>query len=114
MYQVIKAILQNPVDITKVHLLFGNVSVQDILLKRELDDLVRGHPEQLYVHYVLDNAPEGWMGSVGYINAPMIKDHCPASSADSMLLFCGPRPMTKALESLSQGLGYSEGQYHTF
>jgi cytochrome-b5 reductase len=114
MYQIIKEILRNPEDATKVSLLFGNLTIHDIILKDELDDLVRQHPTQLYVHYVLDSAPEGWMGSTGYITSALIQEHCPAPSDDSMLLFCGPRPMTKSLEATAQNIGYSVGQYHVF
>ena len=37
MYQVMKAILENPEDKTKVSLIFGNITEDDILLKEDLD-----------------------------------------------------------------------------
>ena len=114
MYQVIKEILRDPEDNTKVSLIFGNVAAHDILLRPELDSLARAHPEQLYVFYVLDHAPEGWPGGSGYITAAMIREQCPPPAADSMLLFCGPRPMTKALEAAAADVGYRKDGYHTF
>ena len=43
MFQVMKAILENPQDKTKICLIFGNITVDDILLKPELDAMqVRG------------------------------------------------------------------------
>lgn len=40
MLQIIDAILKNPEDITKVSLLYANVSPDDILLKEKLDALI--------------------------------------------------------------------------
>lgn len=113
MYQIAKQILGDPEDITKISLLFANVSVQDILLKKELTGMMRDHSEQFYAHFVVDEAPEGWTGSVGYVTADMIKQHCPAPAPDVMLLFCGPRPMTKALQTLASELGYAKDQVFT-
>lgn len=52
--QVIKAVLRNPQDKTKLSLLFGNISEQDILLYQELKDLAVKHPNQFKVNFVLN------------------------------------------------------------
>jgi cytochrome-b5 reductase len=114
MYQIAKQILGDPEDSTKIYLLFANVSIRDILLKNELEEMMRSHPEQFYVHFVVDEAPEGWTGSVGYVTAAMIQQHCPEPSSESMLLFCGPRSMTKALQNLASELGYLKDQTFAF
>jgi cytochrome-b5 reductase len=113
MYQIMRQIASDPEDHTQVDLLFANVSLQDILLRNELDSLAKQH-SNLRVHYVLDSAPEGWLGDIGYINADMIRAHCPGLSDSTLLLFCGPRPMTKSLESIVADMGFSKQQYHTF
>jgi len=38
-YQIIKAVLNNPKDKTKINLVYSNTTHEDILLKKELDDL---------------------------------------------------------------------------
>lgn len=114
MYQVAKEILRNPEDKTQISILFANVSVNDILLKNELDALVRQYPQQVYVHYVLDKAPEQWTGSQGYITADLISSHCPKPSDDCLLLLCGPRPMTTSVEAHASNLGYLKDQVFTF
>nr|GEY45351.1 NADH-cytochrome b5 reductase-like protein [Tanacetum cinerariifolium] len=43
-FQIIKAILKNPDDNTKVTLIYANVSPDDILLKKKLDMLAASHP----------------------------------------------------------------------
>ena len=114
MYQVMKQIANDPQDDTQVHLLFANVSIHDILIKEQLDELVKLHPDQIHIRYVLDSAPEGCDCEQGYITADMVKQHCPAPADDAMLLLCGPRPMTKAIEGIAAELGYSPEQRHTF
>lgn len=106
--QVIKAVLRNPKDKTKLSLIFGNLSKDDILLYEELKAMAREHPSQFKVHFVLNNSPsEGWDGSVGYITADIIKAHCPAASGNSRILMCGPPPMMAAMTKiLTEELGF--------
>ncbi len=59
MYQVARAIFKNPEDKTKVTLVFGNVSEEDILLKKEWEELEQKFPQRFRAFYVLDNPPEG-------------------------------------------------------
>ncbi|KAK8328567.1 hypothetical protein V6Z11_A11G258800, partial [Gossypium hirsutum] len=54
MFQVARAILENPKDMTNVHLIYANVTYEDILLKEELDSLVANYPGRFKVHYVLN------------------------------------------------------------
>ena len=100
--QVIKAILRNPEDKTKMFLIFANVSKDDILLYEELKEMAMKHSEQLKVHFVLNNPPtdEEWNGSVGYITADIIKSNCPAAADDTKILMCGPPPMMAAMTKL--------------
>ncbi|KAH9620653.1 hypothetical protein KSS87_006374 [Heliosperma pusillum] len=54
MYQVSRAILENPNDKTKVFLIYANVTSEDILLKEELDSLAKTYPDRFKVYYVLN------------------------------------------------------------
>jgi ferredoxin-NADP reductase len=59
MYQLIKHILvhePNNAD-TQMWLLYANQSVDDILLREELDALAAAHPRRLRVWYTVDRAP---------------------------------------------------------
>lgn len=114
MYQVLRQIAADPQDTTHVHLLFGNISLEDILLRSELDKLTRQRPGQIAVTYVLDKAPAGWQGEVGYVTADMLRRHCPAPARDVMLLLCGPRPMTKAVAAAAEEVGYAADDVFTF
>ena len=114
MYQVAREILRNRNDTTQISMIFANVSVDDILIKEEIDKLAELHPTRFTVHYVLDRAPEKWEGSVGYITPEIIAAHCPPPSPDSMLLLCGPLPMTKSTENHIKEIGYAKEQYFCF
>lgn len=77
MLQIIKAIIRGRPrnggnDKTEIDLIFANVNHEDILLKEELDNLVK-EDEGFRVHYVLNNPPEKWEGGVGFVTADMIK-----------------------------------------
>jgi len=52
MYQVIRALLDDPTDKTKLHLLFANRSEADILMKEELEAAAKD--PRIKVHYTVD------------------------------------------------------------
>ncbi|CAN1186884.1 NADH--cytochrome b5 reductase 1 [Linum perenne] len=107
MFQVARSILENLKDQTKVHLIYANVTYDDILLKEELDGLASGYPDQFKIYYVLNQPPEVWNGGVGFVTKEMIETHCPAPAADIQILRCGPPPMNKAMGAHLEALGYS-------
>uniref|UniRef100_A0A2K1Z8I4 NADH-cytochrome b5 reductase n=3 Tax=Populus trichocarpa TaxID=3694 RepID=A0A2K1Z8I4_POPTR len=107
MFQVTRAILENPDDKTKIHLIYANVTYEDILLKEEIDNLAIIFPNQFNVHYVLNQPPEGWEGGIGFISKEMIQSHCPPPSPDVQILRCGPPPMNKAMAAHLNDLGYT-------
>eukprot|EP01023_Acetabularia_acetabulum_P004749 TRINITY_DN1201_c0_g1_i1.p2 TRINITY_DN1201_c0_g1~~TRINITY_DN1201_c0_g1_i1.p2 ORF type:complete len:279 (-),score=37.99 TRINITY_DN1201_c0_g1_i1:1273-2109(-) len=109
MYQIAQAILSNPDDSTKVSLIFGNVSVDDILLRDELEQMAKDHPDQFKVYFVLDKQPAeevNWQGGVGFISAEMIKQRCPPPAEDIIILRCGPPGMNKVMGEVLTQLGY--------
>ncbi|PPE02898.1 hypothetical protein GOBAR_DD00058 [Gossypium barbadense] len=107
MFQVARAILENPKDMTNVHLIYANVTYEDILLKEELDSLVAKYPGRFKVYYVLNEPPEVWNGGAGFVSKEMIQTHCPAPAPDIKILRCGPPPMNKAMAGHLDALGYS-------
>jgi cytochrome-b5 reductase len=83
---------------TKISLIFGNQTENDILLKEELDTIAKQHPDRFKVVYALDKAPEGWTGVTGYVTSEVVKAHLPsAEEEDSVIFVCGPPPMVKSI-----------------
>ncbi|KAL7174570.1 hypothetical protein ACSBR2_033753 [Camellia fascicularis] len=107
MFQVARAILENPNDKTNINLIYANVTYEDILLKEELDNLACSFPNRFNVYYVLNQPSEGWDGGVGFVSKEMIQAHCPAPASDIQILRCGPPPMNKAMAAHLEALGYT-------
>ncbi|KAK7317415.1 hypothetical protein RJT34_01620 [Clitoria ternatea] len=114
MFQLIRAILENPRDKTKVHLVYANVTVDDILLKEELDNFANKFPQRFEVYHVVNKPPKEWNGGVGFISKEIIKSHCPSPGPDIQILRCGPPPMNKAMATHLDALGYTSNMQFEF
>ncbi len=89
MLQIIRAALKNPLDRTKLSLIYANVNVEDILLRTELDELAENHKERFKVYYVLNNPPPNWKGGVGFITRDQVDTHLPPTDHNIKILMCG-------------------------
>jgi len=109
MLQLVRAVLKDPRDKTKMWLLFANQTESDILLRTELEDVAAEYPDRFQLWYTLDRPEEGWKYSKGFVNADMIKDHLPPAGDDTLILMCGPPPMINfACKPALKELGYTE------
>jgi len=93
MLQLIRRITADSSDNTKCSLIFANQTEQDILLRKELEEVKRNHPNKVKLWFTLDKPPQDWNYSSGFVTCNMIKDHLPAPSTDVLLVLCGPPPM---------------------
>ncbi|PBP21667.1 NADH-cytochrome b5 reductase [Diplocarpon rosae] len=129
MYQIARAIFNNPDDKTKVTLVFANVTEEDILLKKELAQLENTYPQRFRAFYVLDKPAKGWSGSTGYITKELLKTVLPEPKEENIKIFvCGPPPLYKAISgakvspsnqgeldgSILEQLGYNKDQVYKF
>ncbi|KAI0096917.1 oxidoreductase NAD-binding domain-containing protein [Nemania sp. FL0031] len=128
MYQLIRSIFDNPEDKTKVTLVFGNVTEEDILLKRELAHIENTYPQRFRAFYVLDNPPKEWAGEKGFVTKDLLKTVLPEPKEGNIKIFvCGPPGMYKAisgtkkspkdqgeLSGILKELGYTEDQVYKF
>nr|CAI5817147.1 unnamed protein product [Callosobruchus analis] len=93
--QLIRHVVKDPEDKTKMALLFANQTEKDILLRDELEDVAKKFPDRFKFWYTLDRADEGWKYSQGFIDETMIKEHLYPASPETLTLMCGPPPMIK-------------------
>ncbi|KAL8778725.1 MAG: hypothetical protein Q9213_007278 [Squamulea squamosa] len=128
MYQLCRAIFKNPSDKTKVTLVFGNISEEDILLKREFEDLENNYPQRFRAFYLLDKPAEEWMGGKGHIGLDLLKTVLPEPKVENMKIFvCGPPGLYQAISGMKKSpkeqgelsgvlkeLGYSQDQVYKF
>ncbi|XP_045413385.1 NADH-cytochrome b5 reductase 2 isoform X4 [Lemur catta] len=59
MLQLIRHITKNPRDRTKMSLIFANQTEQDILVRKELEEIAKIHSDQFHLWYTLDRPPAG-------------------------------------------------------
>ncbi|KAI1232808.1 NADH-cytochrome b5 reductase 2, partial [Lamprotornis superbus] len=112
MLQLIRQITNDPKDSTKCYLLFANQTENDILLRAELEDIAKRHPEQFVLWYTLDRPPKDWKYSSGFVTADMLKAHLPPPGSETLILMCGPPPMIQfACEPNLDKLGYPKSNY---
>ena len=128
MYQLARAIFKNPEDKTKVTLVYGNVTADDIILKSELEELENKYPNRFRAFYVLDQPPKDWPQGKGHITKELLKTVIPAPNEKNLKVFvCGPPGLYKAISGnknspSDQGelsgqlaeLGYSKDQVFKF
>ncbi|XP_016069450.1 PREDICTED: NADH-cytochrome b5 reductase 2 [Miniopterus natalensis] len=115
MLQLIRHIIKNPHDKTSISLIFANQTEEDILMRKELEEAARAHPEQFNLWYTLDRPPAGWNYSSGFITTDMIKEHLPAPGKSTFILVCGPPPLVQtAAHPNLEKLGYTKDMIFTY
>ncbi|KAK0733580.1 hypothetical protein B0T26DRAFT_631363 [Lasiosphaeria miniovina] len=128
MFQLCRAIFNNPEDKTKVTVVFGNVTEEDVLLKSELAHLENTYPQRFRAFYVLDKPPKEWAGAKGFINKELLKTVLPEPKSDNIKLFvCGPPGLMNSISGnkksprdqgelvgILKDLGYTPEQVYKF
>jgi len=126
MIQALHAILGSEGDETKVTVLFGNKKQEDILCKEVLDKWVEAYPDRLNVVHVLSDAADdaNWAGAKGFIDNKLIQESCAPPSEDTLVVICGPPPMSTALcgprdkpdeiSGVLSDMGYAVSQVYKF
>jgi cytochrome-b5 reductase len=106
MWQIMRAICEDPADETRITLLYANQTQGDILLRDEISALTARFPNSLKVHHFLaaDSDP-AWTGHRGFVTKQKLDELLPPVSQDSKYLVCGPPPMTNALTKALIDLG---------
>jgi len=104
MYQALWKLLGTPGDERQVVLMYGNKSVEDILLKDELSAWSKKAAGRLKLVHVVGNgpddpAPPGWadtpeyIAETGWIDKAKIQKYCFPPAEDTLLFVCGLPPM---------------------
>lgn len=109
MYQVIRAICEDPKDTTEVSLIYANRTEGDILLRKELEAFSARYPKNLTIHYLLDSPPEGWTYGTGFVTKELMSAKFPGpQDQGSKVMLCGPPPMVNAAKKGLVELGYQK------
>jgi len=93
---------------TKVTLLYGNRTEDDIAFRKELEAMQKQN-ENLKVVFTLNEASGGWKGATGLIDAEMIKKEIP-DYKETVFYTCGPPAMVEIMGKLVEQLGLPKTQ----
>ncbi|KAJ5997716.1 hypothetical protein N7522_009376 [Penicillium canescens] len=100
-YQLVQGILNNPEDKTKIRLVFGVNTEQDLLLREELKDFKTRFPDRFdYLYTVSHPIEEAGSGNgearKGYVTEELLRGVVTADG-DARVFVCGPPAMEEAL-----------------
>lgn len=99
LWQLLHTIASNPADKTKVQLFYGSQSVDDIIARKEIDEIAAAHPDQVQVFYYIDNGKDDASKHIfkGYINKEALQKNLPGPSPKLKVFVCGPPGLYKAI-----------------
>lgn len=128
-YQLAQGILDNPEDKTKVTVVFGVNTEEDLLLRSEFDAYKQQYPDRFDIHYTVSRPKQGFSPEQGirsgYITKELLAELMQGpSEKDTKVFVCGPPAMEKALlgsgsfgkggNGILEQLGYSKDKIHQF
>ncbi|KAI9657270.1 MAG: hypothetical protein M1831_004459 [Alyxoria varia] len=106
-FQVFRAVMQNPKDKTRCILINGNRCVEDILCKDELATLASGNEHRCELLHTLTQPQEDWTGLRGRIGSSLLQERAPRQK-DQMALICGPEAMEKSVHKILTDQGWDD------
>ena len=109
MYQLMNAILKNPDDKTKVILIFGINSDEDVLFEPEFRELESKFPDRFKAVYTVRIPTKNSPFPKGHVTRELLKAHIPSpDERDVKVLFCGPPAMETSIAG-SKGFFGTQG-----
>jgi len=93
---------------TKIVLLYGNRSENDIAFRRELETMQEQN-KNLKVVFTINEPSSAWKGATGIIDAKLVKKEIP-DYKETVFYTCGPPAMVEAMEKLIENLGLPKTQ----
>ena len=112
-FQVLRAVVQDPRDPTTCVVLDGNRLEEDILCRSGLDAYAALDSQKCTIIHTLTKASEQWEGRRGRLSEELLKEYV-APESDSMVLICGPEAMEKSAHKMLIAQGWQEPELHFF
>lgn len=118
MYQLLRGILSNPSDKTKITLIFGVNSDADVLFKDEFASYEKQFPGRFKVVYTVSNPEENSPYQKGYVTKELLEKAVTREKTGSTKVFiCGPPAFEEAVagkKGILAQLGYDKNEIHKF
>jgi ferredoxin-NADP reductase len=94
-------------------LLYSSRSYEEIIYRKELENLVARDSLLEVIHTLTRSRPEGWSGYDRRIDAEMLKEVAWPSDKSPLTFVCGPTPLVEAVGSALVGLGHDPARVKT-
>lgn len=104
-FQVLRAVIQDPEDPTTCVVLNGNKKEEDILCKDDLDAFAA--TGKCSIIHTLTNGSSSWTGQRGRISAHLLKNYV-SLTEETLVLICGPKAMEESVHKDLLQLGWDE------
>lgn len=126
MYQLIQGMLNNPDDRSKIKLIFGVNTDNDLVMKKELDAFEQKFPGRLKVVYRVSDPVESSPFTKGRVTKELLEKELlgPKDSKTTKVFLCGPPAMEAAIfgskgwissqKGVLEELGYAADRVHKF
>ncbi|KAJ1324614.1 nitrate reductase (NAD(P)H) [Microdochium nivale] len=106
-----------PAEPIQIWVVYGNRTEDDILIRREMEELCAALGHNLHIWHVLsleDKLTEEWKMGRGHVNLECLRQHLPAPPPrpvadeleDTLALVCGPPAMEKGVSTALEELGW--------
>ena len=98
-------------------MIFGNRTVDDILLKEELIQFEENYKDNFKLYLTVDVKPEesvNWKYGVGFVTKEMIQNNLPAPGPETLIVYCGPPPFEDMMKKHLKELGYTDDMVFKF
>eukprot|EP01013_Petalomonas_cantuscygni_P026915 TRINITY_DN494_c0_g1_i1.p1 TRINITY_DN494_c0_g1~~TRINITY_DN494_c0_g1_i1.p1 ORF type:complete len:485 (+),score=79.02 TRINITY_DN494_c0_g1_i1:47-1456(+) len=102
--QVLREVLNNPLDKTPVTLVAAHANDQDILLDAEFRRLAAEHPGQFQYHPVISRPSPEWKGHSGRIDKQFLQKVLPKAEPRIHAFLCGSDRMAESVAGVSNTL----------
>ncbi|RPI12313.1 MAG: ferredoxin--NADP reductase [Lysobacterales bacterium] len=96
---------------SRVTLLCGHRSADEIVFHERLAALQRGAPDRFVVQYSLDAPPAGWAGLEGPLDGAAVRAAVGDQPVDEWFV-CGPEPMMDSVREALLTAGVPDGRVH--
>lgn len=113
-YQLISRILRakdlgEDEDTTALRVVDANKTEGDILLRDELGEFAKKHPDQFQISHILSHPGDDWQGEKGHVSKEILEKYTFSPEKGTVALLCGPPTMIqKVVLPALQEMGYEE------
>jgi nitrate reductase (NAD(P)H) len=109
-FQVLRAVMKDREDETRCLVLDGNRVEEDILCRKDLDEMAGENKEKCEIVYTLTKPGPEWEGLKGRMDKGFFESKvgAPSGDRDTLVLICGPEALEKSVQDIFTTMGWKD------